>query len=197
MTPWLWVVVAYLIGSVPSGYLIGKYIYHVDLKHLGSGNIGATNAYRILGLKAAVFVFLCDFVKGMLAVWLGEPDPLIAVLCAFLAIVGNNWSVFLHFKSGRGVACGVGAFTWICPPAAGAAFLVWLIIFLWKRIVSLASIVAAPFVPLVMYLVHEPAESTIFGLLAALLVIVRHKDNIRRLLRGEEKPISHNKKVAS
>lgn len=190
----LWCAVAYLIGSIPSGYVIGKVFYHVDLRKIGSGNIGATNAYRILGIKAGLAVFLCDFFKGVFVVWLGEPDVLTALLCAFFVIIGNDWSVFLHFKSGRGVACGVGAFTYICPPAALAAFLVWLAVFFFSRIVSLSSIIAAPFVPIVMFLMGKPLEYTAFAAVAAIVVIGKHKDNIGRLLRGEEKKISHEKR---
>lgn len=190
----LWCAVAYLIGSIPSGYLIGKLFYGVDLRRIGSGNIGATNAYRILGIRAALGVFLCDAAKGVLAVWLGEPDVLTSLLCAFFVIVGNDWSVFLHFRSGRGVACGVGAFTYICPAAAFAAFLVWLGVFLSSRIVSLASIAAAPVIPLAMFFLDKSVEYVIFGAVAAAVVIGKHKDNIGRLLRGEEKKISHEKR---
>ena len=123
----LWIVLAYFIGAIPSGYIIGRVFYGVNLKKVGSGNIGATNAYRELGVKAGLAVFICDFMKGFIAVYLGMPDPLIVLLCAVFAIIGNDWSVFLHFKSGKGVACGVGAFTYICAPAVLAAFLVlWL-----------------------------------------------------------------------
>ena len=105
------VLLAYLIGAVPSGYLIGRIFYGVDLKKTGSGNIGATNAYRTLGMKAGLAVFFCDFMKGVIAVHLGMPEPTTVLLCALFAIIGNDWSIFLKFKSGKGVACGVGAFT--------------------------------------------------------------------------------------
>lgn len=190
----LWCVLSYLIGSVPSGYIIGKVFYGVNLKTVGSGNIGATNAYRVLGIKAALAVFLCDAAKGMLAVWLGEPDVQQALLCAFFVIVGNDWSVFLKFKSGRGVACGVGAFCYICPPAALAAFLVWLVVFYLSRIVSLSSIIAAPVVPIAIYLLGRPVEYAAFAAAAAVIVIAKHKDNIGRLMRGEEKKISHTER---
>lgn len=190
----VWIVLAYFIGAIPSGYIIGRVFYGVNLKKVGSGNIGATNAYRELGAKAGAAVFICDFLKGFIAVHLGMPDPTIVLACAVFAIIGNDWSVFLHFKSGKGVACGVGAFTYICFPAVLAAFLVWLIIFKWKHIVSLGSILAAPVVPIVMLVVGEPLEYVAFGALAAVIVIGKHKDNIRRLLRGEEKPISREKR---
>lgn len=190
----VWIILAYFIGAIPSGYIIGRVFYGVNLKKVGSGNIGATNAYRELGAKAGAAVFICDFLKGFIAVHLGMPDPTIVLACAVFAIIGNDWSVFLHFKSGKGVACGVGAFTYICFPAVLAAFLVWLVLFKWKHIVSLGSILAAPVVPIVMLVVGEPQEYVAFGALAAVIVIGKHKDNIRRLLRGEEKPISREKR---
>lgn len=187
---------AYILGAIPSGYIIGKVFYGVDLKTVGSGNIGATNAYRVLGAKAGLSVFLCDFFKGVLAVYLGGlgGNELAMVLCALFVIVGNDWSVFLHFKSGRGVACGVGAFACLWPPAALDAFLVWLVIFLCTKIVSLSSICAAPVVPLVIFFMDGPMEFTLFGALAAAVIIFKHKDNIGRLLRGEEKKITHEKR---
>ena len=190
----VWIILAYFIGAIPSGYIIGRVFYGVNLKKVGSGNIGATNAYRELGAKAGAAVFICDYLKGFIAVHLGMPDPTIVLACAVFAIIGNDWSVFLHFKSGKGVACGVGAFTYICFPAVLAAFLVWLVLFKWKHIVSLGSILAAPVVPIVMLVVGEPLEYVAFGALAAVIVIGKHKDNIRRLLRGEEKPISREKR---
>lgn len=190
----VWIILAYFIGAIPSGYIIGRVFYGVNLKKVGSGNIGATNAYRELGAKAGAAVFICDFLKGFIAVHLGMPDPTIVLACAVFAIIGNDWSVFLHFKSGKGVACGVGAFTYICFPAVLAAFLLWLVLFKWKHIVSLGSILAAPVVPIVMLVVGEPLEYVAFGALAAVIVIGKHKDNIRRLLRGEEKPISREKR---
>ena len=194
MESFLWIVLSYFIGAIPSGYIIGKVFYHVDLKKTGSGNIGATNAYRELGVVAGLSVFICDFLKGFIAVHLGMPDPLIVLLCAVFAIIGNDWSVFLHFKSGKGVACGVGAFTYICFPAVLAAFLVWLVLFKWKHIVSLGSIVAAPVVAIVMFFMDKPIEYVAFAAAAAIIIIGKHKDNIGRLLRGEEKPISREKR---
>lgn len=190
----VWIVLAYFIGAVPSGYIIGRVFYGVNLKKVGSGNIGATNAYRELGAVAGLSVFICDFLKGFIAVHLGMPDPTLVLACAIFAIVGNDWSIFLKFKSGKGVACGVGAFTYICAPAVLAAFLVWLAIFKWKHIVSLGSIVAAPVVAIVMFFMDKPIEYVAFAAAAAIIIIGKHKDNIGRLLRGEEKPISREKR---
>ena len=184
-----WIVLAYFIGAIPCGYLIGRIFYGIDLRTRGSGNIGATNAYRELGIFPALIVFICDSAKGYLAVWLGDVSPLVALLCATAVIIGNDWSVFLKFKSGKGVACGLGAFTYLCPLATLAAFIVWLVIFLWKKIVSLASIISVPFVPFVMYFAEKPWQYVLFSVLAGILVIFKHKTNIERLIKGEEKQI--------
>lgn len=185
----LLVVLSYFIGAIPVGYLIGRFFYHRDLRKTGSGNIGATNAYRAFGAKAGAAVFLLDFAKGFLAAYIGGGDPMVVLACAVASVIGNDWSVFLGFKSGKGVACGVGAFTYICAPATILAFLVWLLVFLWKKIVSLASIISVPVVPLVIFLLDSPGVYTVGSFLAACLVIGKHKDNIKRLLSGEEKPI--------
>jgi glycerol-3-phosphate acyltransferase PlsY len=189
--PLFWVVLSYFIGSIPSGYIIGR-LYGVDLRKVGSGNIGATNAYRALGIGPAAAVFICDFMKGVLAVWLGGPNEFIQLLCAVGAIVGNDWSVFLGFKSGKGVACGVGAFTFLFPMATGIAFAVWLLVFLATRIVSLASILAVPVVPLVILFTGRPFSYAAIALLAGAIIIWKHKSNIKRLLSGKEKKISRN-----
>lgn len=180
---------AYIIGSIPCGYWIGKVFYGVNLKKEGSKNIGATNAYRVLGKKAGITVFLCDVAKGFIAAALGSFSADIAVYCALFALIGNNWSIFLKFKSGKGVACGLGAFTYLCPYATLAAFIVWLLVFLWKKIVSLASIISVPVVPIVMYIFDKPWQYVLLSVLAGTLVIVKHKSNIKRLINGEEKQI--------
>ncbi len=174
--------------------MIGRIFYGIDLRTRGSGNIGATNAYRELGIFPALIVFICDSAKGYLAVWLGDVSPLVALLCATAVIIGNDWSVFLKFKSGKGVACGVGAFTYICPSATIIAFIVWILVFIGTRIVSLASIIAAPVVVVVLLFTNMPVEYVIFSMIAAIIVVGKHHTNIKRLLRGEEKKISREKR---
>ncbi len=184
---------AYLIGSIPCGYLIGKWVYKTDLRNVGSGNIGATNAYRAFGLPAATAVLLGDLTKGILAVWLGEPDTETALLCAIFALIGNDWSLFLKFKSGRGVACGLGLFLYLCPAAAGLGLALWGVIFAVTRLVSLASVCAAACIPVFVWLVGYDAPYIWFSIAAAAIVVGKHKDNIGRLLRGEEKKITRQK----
>ncbi len=194
MTQILIVVAAYLLGSFPSGLIIGKFFYKTDLRTLGSKNIGATNAYRILGPFAAAIVFALDFLKGYVGALLGNPEPLLMVFCGAAALAGHLWSVFLGFRGGRGVATGVGVFACLNPLAALGTTLVWILMVKWKRIVSLASIVAAIALPLFTWTLKSPLEYILFGTFGSLIVILRHRDNIIRLLRGEEKEITKGKR---
>ncbi len=187
-------VMAYLLGSIPSGLWIGKWLYHTDLRKEGSHNTGATNAYRILGARAAILVFTADFMKGFLAVSLGIPNSEMMVGCAACAVIGHMWSIFMGFHGGRGVATGVGVFTCLSPIAALAAFIVWAVIVAWKRIVSLASIVASTVPPLMVWWRGEPWEYAVFGALGSIFVIAKHRENIVRLWHGEEPQIQRGKK---
>lgn len=189
-----WVVLSYLIGSIPNGYLIGRIFYGVDLRKVGSGNIGATNAYRTLGAVPALAVFLLDAFKGAFAAYMGGPDEITMLMCALAAIIGNDWSIFLKFKSGKGVACGLGAFTYLFPLATLASFGVWLLVFLTTRIVSLASILAVPAVPIVIWLTGMPWTYVAFSIVAGAIIIGKHKSNIQRLLAGKEKKITKSKR---
>lgn len=193
----LMLLLAYLVGSIPSGLLIGKGIFKTDVREYGSKNIGATNTYRVLGLKAAIPVFLCDAAKGVIGVnllndWgpaaivLGELAPLFMVLGGLCAMIGHNWSVFLHFKGGRGVATGLGVLIGLSPIVAFICFALWGIIVYATKLVSLGSILAAFLVPFAMYFFGYPIEFVGFGALAAAFVIFRHKENIIRLVKGEE-----------
>ena len=182
-------VLGYLIGSIPNGLIIGKRLYNVDLRQFGSKNIGATNAYRTLGLWPAVWVFLTDAAKGVIAVHFASfliGTPIALLIGGIAAIVGHNWSVFLHFTGGRGVATGLGVIAVLVPKITIIIFLVWVVIVYITRYVSLASIVAAALVPVMMWFMGERIEFLYFGILAALFVIIRHRPNIERLLKGQE-----------
>jgi len=182
-------VLGYLIGSIPNGLIIGKALYNMDLRQFGSKNIGATNAYRTLGLWPAVWVFLTDASKGVVAVCLAQilvGTPVALLMGGIAGIIGHNWSVFLKFTGGRGVATGLGVIAVLVPKVTAIIFLIWIVIVYTTRYVSLASIVAAALVPILMWVMSERMEFIYFGLLAALFVIVRHKPNIERLLKGQE-----------
>ena len=183
----VYVILAYLIGSIPSGLIIGKGLFETDVRQFGSKNIGATNTYRVLGLKAALPVFICDALKGAIGVFLfASYGPAFAILGGILAMVGHNWSIFLGFKGGRGVATGLGVLIALSPLVAIICFAIWGIIVYPTKLVSLGSIIAAAAVPLLMFLTGQSWWYVGFGALAALFVILRHRDNIIRLLSGKE-----------
>ena len=183
----VYVILAYLIGSIPSGLIIGKGPFGTDVRQFGSKNIGATNTYRVLGLKAALPVFICDALKGATGVFLlASYGPAFAILGGILAMVGHNWSIFLGFKGGRGVATGLGVLIALSPLVAIICFAIWGIIVYPTKLVSLGSIIAAAAVPLLMFLTGQSWWYVGFGALAALFVILRHRDNIIRLLSGKE-----------
>ncbi|MBP1763952.1 MAG: plsY [Firmicutes bacterium] len=183
------VLASYLLGSIPSGLLIGKWLRGVDIRQLGSKNIGATNAFRILGPWPAFWVFLLDALKGMAGVYLGQMligETLGLLAGGIAAIAGHNWSLFLGFKGGRGVATGLGVILILAPKVTLIVFLVWVAIVYFTRYVSLGSIIAAVLTPICMWFLDEKTEILMFGIFAAAFVIVKHRPNIERLLRGEE-----------
>ena len=191
----VYAILAYLIGSIPSGLIIGKTFFNIDVRQYGSKNIGATNTYRVIGLKAALPVFLCDALKGAAGVvLLSSYGPMYMILGGILAMMGHNWSIFLGFKGGRGVATGLGVLIALSPLVALIAFLVWGVIVYFTKLVSLGSIIAAALVPILMYFTGESYWFVGFGALAALFVIVRHWDNIKRLLAGNELKVERIKK---
>lgn len=183
---------SYLLGSVPNGLIFGKLLWQTDLRKHGSRNIGATNAWRVLGKGPGVFIFLLDFLKGYLSVRLAMVilgTPLSMVLAGILAIVGHSCSLFLGFKGGKGVATGLGVISMLMPDITVIVFAVWLFIVYRTRYVSLGSIVAAVLVPVLAILFSYPAVYIAFGLLAALFITVRHRANIERLRNGTENKV--------
>ena len=185
-------VASYLIGSIPNGLILGKAIWGVDLRKHGSNNIGATNAWRIIGKKAGVSIFLLDMVKGVIGAGLGifyAGSPLAGVLCGILAVIGHSWSIFLGFKGGKSVSTGLGVLMMLMPKVAFIVFLVWLAVVFVTQYVSLGSIIGAALVPVLAYIFSMPMEYFVFGVLAAVFIIYRHKSNIDRLLHGRENKI--------
>ena len=199
--PWTFLLVsalaAFLCGSVPFGYLIGKW-NKVDLRRQGSGNIGATNVWRVLGKGWGSLAFLLDFLKGFLPVlylYLCTEGEVILVSAALAAILGHNFTPWLGFKGGKGVATSAGVLAALLPLSFGVVIVVWVAFFAVWRIVSVASLAAAVALPIATWFFY-PGHLVFFGftVVAGLLTIVRHKANIGRLLRGEEKPMASKKK---
>lgn len=193
------VVLAYLLGSIPTGYLLVRFFRKQDIRTIGSGNIGATNVIRsgARGLGAATFIL--DVVKGCSAVALGAvlaphlmpswPVRNVEALAALCAVLGHLYPVWLRFKGGKGVATGFGVFLVAAPSSALAAIAVFALIFAITRFVSLGSILGAASFPVFAWFLVQGEKPTFFIIvqgIVALLIIVKHHENIRRLLSGTE-----------
>jgi glycerol-3-phosphate acyltransferase PlsY len=192
---WGWVVLGYLLGSIPFGYLLVRLTGGGDIRFKGSGNIGATNVARTSGWSIGVATLLLDTAKGFLAVWLTEHftggNIRFMMFAGFAAILGHVFPVWLKFEGGKGVATAMGVFLAICWPALAAAVFLFLLVGVFWRYVSLASISAAAALPLLVYLLYAPGHApptavSVCTLLSAVVVIVKHRDNIERLLAGTE-----------
>lgn len=179
---------AYLLGSIPTGLLLGK-AYGIDVRKEGSGNIGATNLYRTVGRKVGVLTLIGDCLKGMLPVlavaWSGLP-PDYAAWVGLAAFCGHVFSLFLKFKGGKGVATALGVFLALSPLAVCAALLVFIGLMLKWRYVSLGSVSAAAVMPLAIMLMGGDSTLVIVTMIIAVIVIVKHHENIKRLLAGTE-----------
>lgn len=185
-------VLGHVCGSVPSGLWLVQAFHGIDIRNYGSKNIGTTNVFRIVGPKTAVLVLIADAFKGILAVGIMSyffHNPLLDVVTALGALLGHNYSLFLGFKGGKGVATALGLLIFMMPKVAVASFGIWLVCVLLTRYVSLGSIMAAIFTqPLAWYLGY-PSAYVIFSVVAAFFVVLRHKENIHRLLTGTESKI--------
>lgn len=182
---------AFLIGSVPTGYLVGL-AKGIDIRKSGSGNIGATNVFRILGKGPGILVFALDAFKGFAAsrfLTLG-PSPsnpeLLAMVCGVCAILGHNYTPWLGFKGGKGIATSFGVLLGLTPLGAFLALLTWIVVFYASRYVSLASISAAVALPAATWITGGSAGMVWMTIVLGALAIYKHKPNIRRLLDGTE-----------
>jgi len=188
----LLVVFAYFLGSIPVGVMLGR-LKGVDPRKTGSGNIGATNVMRAAGKKLGVVTLILDAAKGFvpvaLATLLGVPLCVVA-LVGLVAFLGHVFPVFLRFKGGKGVATALGVYLAISPVTILAAFVVFVIVAAIWRYVSLASMIGATVVPIGLYLIGAPWSFVVMAVLITLVVIVRHKDNITRLVKGTESKLS-------
>lgn len=201
------VVVAYLLGSIPTGYLAGKWLQGIDIRDHGSGSTGATNVLRILGKKAGAGVLLFDAFKGMVSVllmklifahpeWVAMPDSYYdwAIIGAALAaVVGHSQSIFLGFRGGKSVAISIGVLLIIKPIVALATFVTFASVLATSRVVSLSSICGAIAVMVFMILLQQPLPYILFGVFASGYVIIRHRANIQRIFDGTEPKLGEKK----
>lgn len=181
---------AYMIGSFPTSYLIGR-LRGVDLREHGSGNLGATNTFRVLGPWAATPVLVVDVVKGfgpaaLFTTWDGTGDARLAVVYGLAAIIGHIWSVFLGFRGGKGIATGTGVLLALAPVTTIVALLVWIGVVSLTRIVSAGSLAAATLVPVIAWLMDQPTHTITFSLFVAGFMWWTHRENVRRILNGTE-----------
>lgn len=183
---------SYVIGSIPTAYLIVRWLKRIDVRTVGSGNVGATNATRAAGAKVGALVFLCDAAKGLAAVliaapWvIGAPAASERWLCGVAAVAGHMFPFALGFRGGKGVATAIGVVLGTSPAVAGIMLLCWVAGFTVWRYVSLASMIAAASIPLTQAALQQPAGVVGWSGLLALLVIGKHYANIARLLDGTE-----------
>lgn len=185
-------VLGHVCGSVPSGLWLVQAFHGIDIRNYGSKNIGTTNVFRTVGPKTAVLVLIADAFKGILAVGIMSyffHNPLLDVVTALGALLGHNYSPFLGFKGGKGVATALGLLIFMMPKVAVASFGIWLVCVLLTRYVSLGSIMAAIFTPPLAWYLGYPSAYVIFSVVAAFFVVLRHKENIHRLLTGTESKI--------
>lgn len=191
MSTALWLLpVAYLLGSIPTAYLLVRRLGRGDVRAIGSGNVGATNALRAAGWRAALVVLMVDVAKGALAVGLMRQvtdTPAWAAAAGFTAVVGHCFPVWLSFSGGKGVATAVGAFAMVAPAALAIAAAVWLVVIVTSRYVALASVLAALTLPVAVQWLARPPRAVLGWAAATVAVVIwRHRGNLARLARGGE-----------
>lgn len=209
----LWIIlgitISYLLGSIPTAYIFCRLLKGVDVRTIGSGNVGATNASRILGKRWGITVLAIDILKGFAAtLFLGNiisarvtgiSGELLRILLGLACIFGHNWTIFLKFKGGKGMATTLGVLLGLAFKISGLkiilglVILTWFLIFLLFRIVSLASVLSAVSLPIYAFFLHQTPLSVILSFILCLFIILRHKSNLKRILQGKEPRLSFRK----
>lgn len=205
--PWiiLAITISYFIGSIPTAYIFGRVLKGIDIRKFGSGNVGATNALRVLGKGAGITVLTLDVFKGFVAVvFLGEIitsklhyffGETLLVILGISCISGHVWTIFMGFKGGKGIATTLGVLLGLAVKVSGlkavlgSAILIWIAVFITTRIVSLSSVAAAVALPVLTVLFRQSGVLIFLSFSLCVLAIFRHKSNLKRILRGEEKKI--------
>jgi len=210
----LWIILAitisYLIGSIPTAYIFGRLLKGIDIRKFGSGNVGATNALRVLGKPAGITILILDILKGFLVVvFLGNfialrmmdiSSETLRIILGLSCICGHNWTLFLKFKGGKGVATTFGVLLGLAIKIAGLklvvglAILTWLVIFIITRIVSLASVLTGISLPIYMMFFKQSFSLISLSIILSIFILLRHRANLKRLFQGKESRLKRNSK---
>lgn len=198
-----YVAASYLIGAIPTSYLVGRWFGGIDLRRQGSNNLGATNLYRVMGWRYAVPVALFDIAKGTVPVLLfgplGSDVPMFPTLCGVMAVIGHVFSIFVGFKGGKGVATAAGLILGLAPWALLTVAAIWGLVVWATGYVSLGSVTAAALFPLADYLLHPARRApttVLIDLAIAAFIVWKHRANIQRLLNGTENRFGRRKTAA-
>ncbi len=202
------IIISYLAGSIPTAYIFGR-VKGIDIRKQGSGNVGATNALRVLGKKVGISVLIIDILKGFISVVLigniiaAKTDLLssenLRILLGLACVFGHNWTIFLNFKGGKGMATTLGVLLGFATQISGVkniliiTILIWLVIVFISRIVSLASVASVVALPVLMIIFKQSNTLMILSFILSVFVILRHKANLKRIIEGKEPKISFKK----
>ncbi len=188
MNLFILMLLSFLLGSIPVGLLIAR-AKGIDLRNRGSGNIGATNVMRTVGTREALITLIGDIAKGtipVIAAWYVFPDATRVGLVGVSAVAGHDFSVFLKLKGGKGVATSLGVLLAYAPPVGLITAAIWITVFLFSRTSSLSALIAFTMLPLTMFFIDNAEGKFLISLILTVLIIIKHKDNIRRLRTGQE-----------
>lgn len=194
-------IIAYFVGSIPFGFLLTKFIKGIDIRQIGSGNPGATNVARVLGKPYGILVFFLDMLKGFLPVYFfdrlfsGYGHNLALILCGVGVICGHTFPIFLGFKGGKAAATGCGLFLWLAPVPLFITMAVWSLTVFISRYISLGSMISSIALVASIILFGNGLYLTLFSIFISILLIIRHKSNIKRILNGTESKIGKGKEV--
>lgn len=193
----LLIIAAYFIGSIPFAYIIVKLVKKIDIRTVGSGNAGATNAARVLGKWGFISVFLLDALKGFLPVFISlhyYGQTMITLIVAAVVVLGHTYTVFLGFKGGKGVATGAGVFLALAPAEIGIGLVVFIIVFLATKMVSAGSILASITLLIAVCLMSNWFALKVLTAVIVFFIIFKHRSNIVRIIKGEENKFTRKKK---
>jgi len=192
----LGILISYLVGSIPWAYIFGRLLKGIDIRHFGSGNVGATNALRVLGRGPGIVVLVLDILKGLLTVVILGQTEILSIVFGLCCICGHNWTVFLKFKGGKGVATTLGVLLGLAIKISGLRLILgllaitWFGVFAFSKIISLSSVVTAIVFPVYTVLfkrfLKQPNVLICLSIILSILIILRHKSNLKRLLQGKE-----------